>query len=158
LSGSCLLEPVECGPEVVTLVLETIEPVLPVHSHARLHLVCQRHAPLRVPRAQLTRVARALQSLRGVLSDRLQHPVAASGIGGGEANEALLDQTLESVEVGAGDVLRRLERAAAGEHREAGEEPPLPRCEEVVAPVDRGSEREVTGVGIAATCEEIEAA
>jgi hypothetical protein len=158
LSGSCLLEPVECGPEVVTLVLETIEAVLPVRSHARLHLVRQRHEPLRVPCAQLTRVARVLQPLRGVRSDRLQHPVAASAIGGGEANEALLDKALERVEVGVGDLLGRPERAAAGEHREAGEEPLLPRCEEVVAPLDRGSERDVTGVGVAATFEEIEAA
>ncbi len=74
----------------------------------------------RSPRAQseLVPPRRLGKKLGGVLADRLQHPVAAVG----EAQEALLDQRLERVEVGVTDLLGGLERAAAREDGQAGEE------------------------------------
>ena len=53
------------------------------------------------------------------------------------AEEALLDERLERVEVGLAHLLGRLERAAAGEDGEAGEEALLFWREQVVRPVDR---------------------
>ena len=54
-------------------------------------------------------------------------------------------------------LLGGLERAAAGEDGEAGEEPLLVRDKEVVAPLDRRPERLLAGVGVAAALQEIEA-
>jgi hypothetical protein len=53
-----------------------------------------------------------------MVPDRLEHPVAAVG----EAQEALLDERLQGVEVGVGDFLCRLERATAGEDAQARKE------------------------------------
>ena len=58
------------------------------------------------------------EPLASELPDRLEHPVALVG----KAQEALLDERLQGVEVGVRNLLRRLERAAAGEDAEAGEE------------------------------------
>ena len=55
------------------------------------------------------------------LADRLEHRVALRR----EAQEALLDERLERVDVRVGDGLGRVERAAAREDREAAEEPLL---------------------------------
>ena len=71
-------------------------------------------------------LALALEPLGRVLADRLQHPVALVR----EAEQALLDERLQRVEVGACDLLRRLQRAAAGEDGE--------RSEERAAPPPRG--------------------
>ena len=54
----------------------------------------------------------------GVLADRLQHPEALAGV----AQEALVDERLEEVEVGVADVFGGVEGAAAGEDGEAREE------------------------------------
>ena len=89
----------------------------------------------------------------GVLADGLEHPVALVG----EAQEALLDERLQGVEVGFGHLLGGLERAAAGEDGEAGEEPLLLGGEQVVAPLDGGAERLLAGVGVAAALQEVEA-
>ena len=53
-----------------------------------------------------------------VLADRLEHPVALVR----EAKQALLDERLQGVDVGITYLLCGLERAAAGEDGEAGEE------------------------------------
>ena len=59
-----------------------------------------------------------VEPLRRVLPDRLQHPVALVG----EAEQALLDERLQRVEIGLADFFGRLQRAAAREDGEAGEE------------------------------------
>ena len=58
------------------------------------------------------------EPLGGELADRLQHPEAVAGV----AEEALLDERLEDVEVGVADVFGGVEGAAAAEDGEAGEE------------------------------------
>jgi hypothetical protein len=55
-----------------------------------------------------------LESLDGELPDRLQHPEAAAR---SQPNEALVDERLQRVELGRGDRLRGLERAAAAKDR-----------------------------------------
>ena len=55
--------------------------------------------------------------------------------------EALGDQPVERVQVGAGDGLRRLHGGAAGEDPEAREARLLVVVEQVVAPVDRRAQR-----------------
>src|ERR671936_77330 len=54
------------------------------------------------------------------------------------ANEALVDEGLERVEIGVRHLLRGLESAAARKHGKAREQPPFRLIEEVVAPLDRG--------------------
>ena len=101
-----------------------------------------------------TALACLIEPLRRVLADRLQHPVAAVG----EAEQALLDERLEGLEIGVADLLRRVQRAAAGEDGEPREEPPLLGGEEFVAPLDRRPERLLARVSVAAALQEIEAA
>ena len=55
--------------------------------------------------------------------------------------QALGDQAVDRVQVGAGDRLDRIDGRAAGEHGEAGERRPLVIVEQVVAPIDRRSQR-----------------
>ena len=62
-----------------------------------------------------------VEALGGVLADGLEHRVA-DAVGGVLAKEVLLDETGQRVEVGVADGLRRLQGAAAGEDREAGEQ------------------------------------
>ena len=71
------------------------------------------------------------------LANRLEHPVAVAGA----AEEALVDQRGDRVDVGAADLLGGLQRATAGEHGQAGEEVLLCRRQEVVAPGDRRAQR-----------------
>ena len=59
-----------------------------------------------------------LEMLGCELPDRLQEPVATVG----EANEALVDERLQAVDVGVTDFFCRLQRAAATEDGQAGEE------------------------------------
>lgn len=63
-------------------------------------------------------VSSCTELLPRVLPDRLQHPVALVR----EAEEALLDEGLQGVEVGVCDLFRCLKRAAAGEDGEGAEE------------------------------------
>jgi inosine-uridine nucleoside N-ribohydrolase len=53
------------------------------------------------------------------------------------AQEVLLQERLERVELGVRDGFRRLQCGTAREHGEAGEEPPLLGFEQLVAPFDR---------------------
>src|SRR6185436_9928242 len=53
----------------------------------------------------------------GVLADRLEHRVAVAG----EAQEALLDERLQRVELGLAHLLGGLQRRAAHEHGQAAE-------------------------------------
>ena len=88
-------------------------------------------------------LAGAVQLLAPELADRLQHREPRRPAGGlGPADQRLVDQGGEPVEgvhpevLGIADRLGRLERPAAGEHRQPGEQAPLDRVEQVVAPGD----------------------
>src|SRR4051794_17190784 len=102
--------------------------------------------------AHIGRHTALFEPLDGVLANRLEHPEAALGV----PDEALLDQRLERVQVGPGDIFGGLDRAAAGEDAERGEEPLLVGRQEVVAPGDRRAERLLARVGVAAAAEEVE--
>ena len=64
-----------------------------------------------VPPPHLRLLAARREPLTGVLPDRLEHPEALAGV----AEEALVDQRLQRVEVRPGDRLGRLHGAAAAE-------------------------------------------
>src|SRR6188508_3054496 len=106
--------------------------------------------------AKLFRRIRLEQALTCIFPDRLQQPVAAAYLRGGEPNEALLDEGLQDVEVRVADFLAGFESRAAGEDREVAKEPLLILGEQAVAPFDRGSQRLVAGVGIAPALEQVE--
>ena len=91
----------------------------------------------------LARLARRLEPLAGVLTDRLQYPepiTVAVGL-----QESLVDERLQLVEdVLAGLCADRLdvrERAASGEDGKTPEQTLLRVLEQRVAPVDRGAQR-----------------
>ena len=89
------------------------------------------------------------QSLGRIFSNGLEHPVALIG----EAQQALLHERLQSVDVRAAHLLCGLERAAAGEDGETAEEALLVLDQKLMRPLDRGSERLLAGVGVAAALE-----
>src|SRR5262245_15762945 len=93
---------------------------------------------------------RVVELLGCELADRLEHPEAVART----ADETLVDKRLKYVEVGAGDCLRRVERATAAEGAEAREETRLICVEEVVRPRDRGAQRLLPWVCVAATSQE----
>jgi hypothetical protein len=68
------------------------------------------------------------ESFGSELADRLQHPEAITRV----TKKALLDERLKDVEVGVAHGLRRVQGAAAGEHRQSSEEPLLIVGEQVV--------------------------
>ena len=81
----------------------------------RVRLARRAREVLRVTAFALIALARLLEPLRRVLADRLEHPVAPVG----EADEALLDERLERVEVGVGRPPRR-PRACSRRRRRRG--------------------------------------
>jgi hypothetical protein len=87
--------------------------------------------------AQAVGLAGELELLGRVLADRLEHRVALVV----EAEQALVDEPLEHVQLGGADLLRGRQRAAAGEDREPPEQLLLARREKVVAPRDRRPQR-----------------
>src|SRR5262245_45405462 len=99
--------------------------------------MCPAHAGL---------LAASCEPFACVFTDRLEHPEALVRV----PDEALVDQRLQRVEFGACDLLRRLERAAAAEDGQAGEELMLLRAQQIVAPLDRRAQRLLAHLGIAA--------
>ena len=117
-----------------------------------MSLLEQREVVVGVTAGERIGLAGLVQPFARVLADRLEHPVALVR----EAEQALLDERLQRVEVGAADLLGRLERAAAGEDGEARGRALLLLGEQVVAPVDRRPQRLLARVGVAAALEEVE--
>ena len=93
---------------------------------------------LRMAVANVLRVRRFVEPLGAVLADRVQHSEAPALPA---AEQALGEERLERVQVGPADRLRRLDREASSEDREAPEELLLRGDEELVAPLDRGAQR-----------------
>ena len=73
----------------------------------------------------LAGLGQLLESLAGEFADGLQHPEASAGV----AQQALVDERLEEVEIGVADVFGRIEGAAAREDGEAREEPSIVLCD-----------------------------
>ena len=74
--------------------------------------------PGRVPVPERGRIGELVEPLGRELANRLEHPVAVAGA----AKQALVDERGDRVDVGAADLLGGLERAAAGEHGQPGEQ------------------------------------
>src|SRR3954452_24743513 len=83
-------------------------------------------------------LAGSFQPVTGEFAEDVQHREAVFA---GRTEEALVDERLESVQVGASDCLRGLEVEGAGEDAELPKERLLVSVEECVAPVDRGPQR-----------------
>jgi hypothetical protein len=84
----------------------------------RLGLLRQREEVLGVASTDRVGLAARLEPLKRELADRLVHPEAIVR----STDEALLDEGLQRVEVGIGDALGRIKRAAAREDRQASEQ------------------------------------
>jgi len=98
-------------------------------------------------------LARVAKALGRKLPDRLEHP---ESLPLAHADEALVDERLQPVDVRAADRFGRLEGAAAAEDGKAGEQPLLVFREEVVAPIDRRAQRLLARLGVASCLEQIE--
>src|SRR5512132_2740034 len=116
-----------------------------------LSLLRQRQEVLSVAAAQVVGLAGCLEPLERELADRLEHPVPLAGV----ADEVLVDQRFERVNVRIGDSLTRRERAAAGEDGEAGEECLLRVRQQVVRPLDGRAQGLLARVGVTATLEQV---
>ena len=98
-------------------------------------------------------LAGVLEPLGSVLADRLQHPEAVALA---DANQALVDERLERVEICVAHRFRRPERAAAREDCEPCEEPLLVLVQQLVAPLDRRAQRLLARIDAAACLEQVE--
>ena len=105
-----------------------------------------------LPRALL--LAGLAEPAERVLADRLQQAEPRLAALVVRPDQRLRHQAREQVQhlvagdpVAATDRLGRVERPAAGEHRQAAEQDPLPLVEQVVAPVDQRPERAVARQG-----------
>ena len=72
------------------------------------------------------------------------------------AEQALVDQRLQRIEVGSRDLFGGLEGAAAREHRQSREEPLLRLAQEIVRPFDRRPQRLLSWIGVAAALKQVE--
>src|SRR6266511_2983470 len=157
LSLARALEPVESAPEVVDLPLQSVEPIRAAPKHllaqVRLRLLGQGQEVLGVAPTQVLGLARFLKPLEGVLPDRLQHPEPVLGM----AQQALVHEGLQDVEVGLCHGLRGLQGAAASEHGEAREQLLLLSREEVEGPLDHGPKGPLADLGVPAAFEQVQA-
>ena len=90
----------------------------------------------------------ASQLLRSELADRLEHPEPGPAVSLATAKQALVDERLEHVGLGLAHLLGGVVGAAAGEHRESGEQAPLVDVEQVMRPGDCRSEGLLARVGV----------
>lgn len=91
---------------------------MPRAEELRVVRLESREKVVRVPAGMLVSCPGGLQPLTRELADRFQHPVALVG----EANEALLDERLQDVEVGRRNVSCGFEGAPSGEDRKRARE------------------------------------
>src|SRR4029079_3479417 len=99
--------------------------------------LAKRDVPGRVSVAELRHILKLFKPVRGKISDRLEHAVTRAA----PADEALVDERGDPVEVCTADLLGSLQRATAGEEGEPCEEVLLGRHQQVVAPDDRRTQR-----------------
>src|SRR5207248_4167886 len=113
------LEPGEDCTEVVVLALEPVEPGAVTRElvRVRISLLGEREKVVGEAAAERPRFAGAFELLGRVFTDRLEHPETIVAV----TKKALVDERLERVEVRVGDLLGRLEGAAAAEHGQPGE-------------------------------------
>ena len=125
--------------EVLELWIEPFEPgrLLGARPEMGLGFLRQAQEIVGVPLPEPLTVPLGVESLGGVLADRLQHPEALRRV----PNQALVDERLQAVEARVDDLLGRLQGAAAAEDREPSEEGLLVVRQQVVRPLDRRPQR-----------------
>ena len=145
------LRPFEGGVEVVVLEVEACEPHRPFPGdEGGRCLLGEPEEEVEVPAANGVALTRLDESFARVLADGLEQAVAAALVV--DLHERLVDQPGDQLEhrvrvdqiVGAHG-LGRLEREAAGEHREPAQHRALLVVEEVVTPRDRRFEGLLAG-------------
>ena len=87
--------------------------------------------------SQLLGVVEQFQLFECELADCLEDPKALGAV----ADEVLVDERLQQVELRLGDLLGGIERAAAGEHGQPREERLFPFVEQLVAPLEGRAQR-----------------
>src|SRR4026209_1789516 len=107
--------------------------------------------------AEFVRLTRHLESLAGDLPDRLEHPVARPDRRLALAHEALVEERLQHVWIGAGNLLRGVVRTTADESRQPREQALLLCGEQVVTPGDGRPQRLLAGIDVALAFEQVEA-
>ena len=86
----------------------------------RLRLLGEIKEVRRVPLSELLGLARLFEPLGRVLADRLEHPVAGADLRVALAQEALVEERLQGVGVGAGDLLGGLVACSRRRRRRGG--------------------------------------
>ncbi len=114
------LEIVEGCPEVVLLFPEPRQQLSTAGAQDERgwSLLEQREVVVRVTAGERIGLAGLVQPFARIVADRLEHPVALVRV----TQQALVDERVEGVETGLAHLLRRLERAAAAEYRQPGEQ------------------------------------
>ena len=130
------------------LAVQSREPEAPLGAQqVRPRLLGQRQEAPRVAVAYRLRVGAGGELLQRELADRLEHDGARPGAVLLLADQALVDQRLQSLQhvdaqlVAAADRLDVLQLGAPREHREAREQAPPRLVEQIVAPRDRAPQR-----------------
>ena len=153
-----LEQPAKGGTEIVAFCIEPLEPENLIRQEDfRFGLLRERNEVVRVSLSEELSFPAPFQPVERVLPDCFEHEKA--GLARRPfvlAEETLLDERSDAVEGGRAELslgvahgLCSLDRTAAHENREAGEEPLLARAEKAVAPVDRVAKGPLTGRGIA---------
>ena len=138
----------ERRPEVVVVAGEGVQRA--GFADGRLEPLGKCQEVLRVAAARLAELSGVAQSLERVLAHRLEHGEAWLGVAAHQlAQQAVVDEGGERVQRGAAHRFGGIERAAAREHRQPGEQRPLTGPEQLVAPVDGGPQRVLTCGGVA---------
>ena len=86
--------------------------------------------------------------------ESLEHPEAA---GFPAPHQALVDERLQELEVGVADSLRGLERPAAAKDGQRCQQSPLLGVEQLVRPVDRGTQGALARLRVPSAAEQVEA-
>src|SRR5437763_3404539 len=115
--GIAVDRPVDRRAEVVLLGPDDLRPLRPLALCGEARGLTEREEVLGVAASKRVALARTAELLERELADRLEHPVALlAEPPGAAAQEALVKQRSESVEIGVAHRLRGLQRAAAAEH------------------------------------------
>ena len=113
--------PVEGRTQVRLLRENEVAPLLPTGILGEIRRLGERQEVLCMAPPELVCLARLGEPLGGILADRLEHRVALAL----EAQEALVDERRELVQVGRADGLRGVDDPAAVEDGQPGEQLPL---------------------------------
>jgi hypothetical protein len=88
------------------------------------------------------RVVASLELLARVIPNRLEHEEARLSVGSRlGAEETVLEQRLDAVEVGSAHRVRRIEAESAGEDAQPREQAPVLFVQQIEAPVERCAQR-----------------